>query len=35
MTKKTYKTGKEVISCSNPDCPTHPKRKTRAKKEEK
>ena len=31
MTKKTYKTGKEVISCSNPDCPTHPKRKTRAK----
>lgn len=27
MTKKTYKTGKEVISCSNPDCPTHPKRK--------
>lgn len=35
MSKKTYKTGKEVISCSNPDCPTHPKRKTRAKKEEK
>lgn len=35
MTKKTYKTGKEVISCSNPDCPTHPKRKTRAKNEEK
>ena len=35
MTKKTYKTGKEVISCSNPDCPTHPKRKTRAKIEEK
>lgn len=35
MTKKTYKTGKELISCSNPDCPTHPKRKTRAKKEEK
>ena len=35
MTKKTYKTGKEVISCSNPDCSTHPKRKTRAKKEEK
>lgn len=35
MTKKTYKTGKEVISCSNPHCPTHPKRKTRAKKEEK
>lgn len=35
MTKKTYKTGKEVISCSNPDCPTHPRRKTRAKKEEK
>lgn len=35
MMKKTYKTGKEVISCSNPDCPTHPKRKTRAKKEEK
>ena len=35
MTKKTYKTGKEVISCSNPDCPTHPKRKTRAKKDEK
>ena len=35
MTKKTYKTGKEVISCSNPDCPTHPKRKTRAKKKEK
>ena len=35
MTKKTYKTGKEVISCSNPDCPTHPKRKRRAKKEEK
>lgn len=35
MTKKTYKTSKEVISCSNPDCPTHPKRKTRAKKEEK
>lgn len=35
MTKKTYKTGKEVISCSNSDCPTHPKRKTRAKKEEK
>ena len=35
MTKKSYKTGKEVISCSNPDCPTHPKRKTRAKKEEK
>lgn len=35
MTKRTYKTGKEVISCSNPDCPTHPKRKTRAKKEEK
>ena len=35
MTKKTYKTGKEVISCSNPDCPTHTKRKTRAKKEEK
>lgn len=35
MTKKTYKTGKEVISCSNPDCPTHPKRRTRAKKEEK
>lgn len=35
MTKKTYKTGKEVISCSNPDCPTYPKRKTRAKKEEK
>ena len=35
MTKKTYKTGKAVISCSNPDCPTHPKRKTRAKKEEK
>lgn len=35
MTKKTYKTGKEVISCSNPDCPTHPKRKIRAKKEEK
>lgn len=35
MTKKTYKTGKEVISYSNPDCPTHPKRKTRAKKEEK
>lgn len=35
MTKKTYKTGKEVISCSNPDCPTHPKRKTRAQKEEK
>ena len=35
MAKKTYKTGKEVISCSNPDCPTHPKRKTRAKKEEK
>ena len=35
MTKKTYKTGKEVISCSNPDCPTNPKRKTRAKKEEK
>lgn len=35
MTKKIYKTGKEVISCSNPDCPTHPKRKTRAKKEEK
>lgn len=35
LTKKTYKTGKEVISCSNPDCPTHPKRKTRAKKEEK
>lgn len=35
MTKKTYKTGKEVISCSNPDCPTHSKRKTRAKKEEK
>lgn len=35
MTKKTYKTGKEAISCSNPDCPTHPKRKTRAKKEEK
>lgn len=35
MTKKTYKTGKEVISCSNPDCPTHPKRKTRVKKEEK
>lgn len=35
MTKKTYKTGKEVISCSNPDCPTHPKQKTRAKKEEK
>ena len=35
MTKKTYKTGKEVISCSNPDCPTHPKRKTRARKEEK
>ena len=35
VTKKTYKTGKEVISCSNPDCPTHPKRKTRAKKEEK
>lgn len=35
MTKKTYKTGKEVISCSNPDCLTHPKRKTRAKKEEK
>lgn len=35
MTKKTYKTGKEVISCPNPDCPTHPKRKTRAKKEEK
>lgn len=35
MTKKTYKTGKEVISCSNPDCPTHLKRKTRAKKEEK
>lgn len=35
MTKKTYKTGKEVISCSNPDCPTHQKRKTRAKKEEK
>lgn len=35
MTKKTYKTGKEVISCSNPDCPAHPKRKTRAKKEEK
>ena len=34
MTKKIYKTGKEVISCSNPDCPTHPKRKTRAKKEE-
>lgn len=35
MMKKTYKTGKEVISCSNPDCPTHPKRKARAKKEEK
>lgn len=35
MTKKTYKTDKEVISCSNPDCPTHPKRKARAKKEEK
>lgn len=35
MMKKTYKTGKEVISCSNPDCPTHPKRKTRAKNEEK
>ena len=35
MTKKTYKTGKEVISCSNPDCPTHPKRKTRATTEEK
>lgn len=35
MTKKNDKTGKEVISCSNPDCPTHPKRKTRAKKEEK
>lgn len=35
MTKKIYKTGKEVISCSNTDCPTHPKRKTRAKKEEK
>lgn len=35
MTKKIYKTGKEVISCSNPDCPTHPKRRTRAKKEEK
>ena len=35
MTKKTYKTGKEVISCSNPDCPTNPKRKARVKKEEK
>ncbi len=31
MTKKTYKNGKEVISCSNPDCPTHPPKKTRKK----
>ena len=34
MVKKTYKTGKELIMCSNPDCPTHPKRKTK-KSEEK
>lgn len=27
MVKKKYKTGKEFITCSNPDCPTHPKRK--------
>ena len=29
MVKKTYKNGKEVIMCSNPDCPTHPKKKTK------
>ena len=27
MTKKVYKTGKELISCSNPDCSTHSRRK--------
>lgn len=31
MTKKTYKTGKEVISCSNPDCPTHPEAENESK----
>ena len=29
MTRKVYKTGKEIISCSNADCPTHPKRRTK------
>lgn len=29
MVRKTYKSGKELIMCSNPDCPTHPKRKTK------
>jgi len=33
MTKKTYKNGKEVIQCSNPECPTHPPKKTRKKAE--
>ena len=33
MTKKNYKNGKEVIQCSNPECPTHPPKKTRKKAE--
>ena len=34
MVKKKFKTGKEFITCSNPDCPSHPKRRTAAAKRE-
>ena len=34
MVKKKFKTGKEFITCSNPDCPSHPKRRTAAAKGE-
>lgn len=34
MVKKVDRKKEEHIVCSNPDCPTQPKRKTRAKKEE-
>ena len=34
MVKKTYKSGKELIFCSNPDCPTNPKKKGKGKKAE-
>ena len=35
MVKKTYKNGKELIFCSNPDCPTNPKKKKGKEKETK
>lgn len=35
MVKKTYKSGKELILCSNPDCPTNPKKKKGKEKEKK